>query len=106
MNAVTISIFVLGLVLILVVSVVVAAPLFQEGLGFAADADVERERWERQKRQALAAIKEVELDHRLGKVSDQDLAGMRARFEDQALEAMKVLERGEEHGRERRGGKR
>jgi predicted RNA-binding protein with EMAP domain len=48
----------------------------------------ERERWERQKRQALAAIKEAELDHRMGKLSDEDLASMRARFEAQALEAM------------------
>ena len=51
------------------------------------------ERWERQKRQALAAIKEAELDHRMGKLSDEDLGAMRARFEAQALEAMAALDR-------------
>jgi hypothetical protein len=31
----------------------------------------------------------------MGKLTDEDLAGMRARFEAQALEAMAALERGE-----------
>ena len=70
-----------------------SSPLFspQEPLGVEADPGT-RERWERQKRQALAAIKEIELDHEMGKVSDEDLATMRGRFEAQALEAMAALE--------------
>ena len=107
MTALTIAVFLFGLALIVAASVFVSAPLFRGARETTLDGSGgERERWERQKRQALAAIKEVELDHRLGKVSDQDLAGMRARFEDQALEAMKALDRDEERGRERRGGKR
>ncbi|HZP40686.1 MAG TPA: hypothetical protein VFD84_04145 [Candidatus Binatia bacterium] len=85
----------LGVALVVTVSLFVAAPLF--GTSEAADAGQgggERERWERRKRQALAAIKEIEDDHRMGKVSDEDLAGMRARFEAEALEAMAALERG------------
>ena len=65
------------------------------GRGDGGRREEKRERWERQKRQALAGIKEAELDHQMGKLSDEDLAGMRARFEAQALEAMAALERGE-----------
>jgi hypothetical protein len=94
MTPVTIAVFVLGAALVALVSLFVAAPLFRppEPALPAADPGV-RERWERQKRQALAAIKEIELDHQMGKVSDEDLTTMRARFEAQALEAMAALER-------------
>ena len=93
MTPVTLSVFVAGLAVIALASLLVAGPLFRPTrAGTAADGS-ERERWERQKRQALAAIKEAELDHRMGKLSDEDLAGMRGRFEAQALEAMAALEK-------------
>jgi hypothetical protein len=93
MTPITLAVFLPGLVLIVVASLFVAAPLFRPSLATGADGtDGERERWERQKRQALAAIKEAELDHQMGKLSDEDLSGMRARFEAQALEAMAALE--------------
>ena len=92
MTPVTLAVFLLGLLLIVVASIFVAAPLFRAGLTAGGHGeDVERERWERQKRQALAAIKEAELDHQMGKLSDEDLTAMRARFETQALEAMAAL---------------
>jgi hypothetical protein len=96
MTPVTLAIFVLGLVLVVVVAVFIAAPLFgpAQPMTMEAVAPSERERWERQKRQALAAIKETELDYRMGKLSDEDFGRMRARFEGQALEAMAALERG------------
>ena len=93
MTPVTFAVFLLGLFVILAVAVFVAAPLFappQPAPRVAASAA--RERWERQKRQAMAAIKEAELDHQMGKLSDEDLGRMRARFEAQALEAMAALE--------------
>jgi hypothetical protein len=91
---VTIAVFVLGAVLVALVSLFVAAPLFRPPEAVLPEAEPGlRERWERQKRQALAALKELELDHQMGKVSDDDLATMRARFEAQALEAMAALER-------------
>jgi hypothetical protein len=94
MTPVTIGVFLLGLAIIVAVSCFVAAPLFRARSLTPAGAEPgERERWERQKRQALAAIKEAELDHQMGKLTDEDLAAMRARFEAQALEAMAVLER-------------
>lgn len=95
MAPVTIAVFLLGLLLIVLASAWVAAPLFRAApAALPEDEPEERERWVRQKRQALAAIKEVELDHRMGKLSDDDLRAMRARFETQALEAMAALERG------------
>ena len=52
----------------------VAAPLFQpRPEGPAPLPPAEREALERRKRQALAAIREAELDHRMGKLSDEDL---------------------------------
>jgi len=91
----TVAVYLLGLAVIAAASLFVAAPLFRPRAATSAGGDAERERWARQKRQALAAIKEAELDHRMGKLTDEDLAGMRARFEAQALEAMAALERGE-----------
>ncbi len=91
----TLAVYLLGLGVIAAASLFVAAPLFRPRAAAPPASDGVRERWERQKRQALAAIKEAELDHQMGKLSDEDLAGMRARFEAQALEAMAALERGE-----------
>jgi hypothetical protein len=94
MTPVTIAVFMLGLALVVATSCFVAAPLFRPRPRAPREEESqERERWERQKRQALAAIKEAELDHQMGKLTDEDLASMRARFEAQALEAMAALER-------------
>ena len=95
MTTVSIAIFLVGLAVVLGVAIFVAAPLF--GVPeptLTVEAPSELDRWERQKRQALAAIKETELDHQMGKLSDEDFARMRERFERQALEALAALERG------------
>jgi hypothetical protein len=95
MTTLGIAVFVVGFAVVLAVALFVAAPLFgvPEATA-AAEAPSELDRWERQKRQALAAIKETELDHQMGKLSDEDFARMRARFEAQALEALDALDRG------------
>ncbi len=94
MTPVELSVFLLGLAVILVTAVFVAAPLFASGRRVELEIpDDPRLRWERQKRQALAAIKEAELDHQTGKLSDEDLQGLRARLEAQALEAIAALEK-------------
>ena len=88
------ALFVLGLVVILIASLFVATPLFRPVRPAAPDDDgSERARWERQKRQALAAIREAEMDHRMGKLSDEDLATQRGRCEEQALAALAALEK-------------
>ncbi len=95
MSPVTIAVFVLGAVLVALVALFVAAPLFRPPAAMQPLAHDPRDAWERQKRNALAAIKELELDHQMGKVSDEDLTAMRARFEAQALEALAALGREE-----------
>jgi hypothetical protein len=93
------AVFLVGLAVVLAVAVFVAAPLFGAvEMAAAVATPSERDRWERQKRQALAAIKETELDYQMGKLSDEDYGRMRERFEQQALEAMAVLERGGRRG--------
>ena len=94
MSQLALAIFCLGLALILAAAIAVAAPLFQpRPEGPSPLPPAEREAFERRKRQALAAIREAELDHRMGKLSDEDMQTMRARFETQALEAMAALEK-------------
>ena len=93
MTPAILAVFALGVGIVIAVAAFVAAPLWAgserldalEGVG-------ELERWERQKRQALIAIRETELDHQMGKLSDDDLERMRGRFEQQALEAIDALE--------------
>ena len=92
MTPLAMSTFLLGLLLIVAVATVIAAPLFGGAQADTATGPGEREGWERQKRQAIAAIKEAEMDHRMGKLSDEDLETLRARFEAQALESIAALE--------------
>jgi len=93
MTELALAVFFLGLALILGAAIVVTAPLFQPRPEGPTLLPAEREALERRKRQALAAIREAELDHRMGKLSDEDMQTMRARFETQALEAMAALEK-------------
>ena len=94
MTPALLAVFGLGVGIVIVVAAFVAAPLWAGSERLAAlDGADERERWERQKRQALAAIRETELDHQMWKLSDEDLERMRGRFEQQALEAIEALER-------------
>jgi hypothetical protein len=99
MTTVSIAVFMVGLAVVLVVAVFVAAPLFGAPEATVVfEAPSERDRWERQKQQSLAAIKETELDHQMGKLSDEDFGRMRERFERQALEALAALDRGGRRG--------
>ena len=99
MTSVSIAVFLVGFVVVLAVAVFVSAPLFGAPEATAAvEVPSDADRWDRQKRHALATIKEIELDHQMGKLSDDDFARMRERFERQALEAMAALERGGRRG--------
>lgn len=96
MDAASAATLILGTLMVLLVAFFVAAPLFRAPEMLEAEAlPGTRERWEKEKQTALAAIKEVELDYQMGKLSDEDLATMRGRFEQQALEAMAALDREE-----------
>lgn len=94
MTPAVLAVFALGVAVVAAVAAFVAAPLWS-GVERLAEVEGPGERagWERQKRQALLAIKETELDHQMDKLSDDDFERMRVRFEEQAMEAMAALER-------------
>ena len=50
---------------------------------------------------ALAALKELEFDHRTGKVSDDDYRAQVGPLRRRAAEALRALDRGEQVGHER-----
>jgi len=58
-------------------------------------ADVAR--LEHERGLALAAIRELEFDHALGKIADADFQTMRSRLEARALTAMTALARPRNH---------
>ena len=51
------------------------------------------ERWQGQKSQAYAALKEAEFDLQTGKLTDEDYQALRDKYEARALDAMAQLDR-------------
>ena len=94
----------LGALLTVVSVLFVARPLLRSGKeahaasGPAEDARVRL--FERRDR-ALAALKELEFDHRTGKVSDEDYGALVGPLRREAAEALKALEREERQEGER-----
>ncbi len=88
---------VIGLLMVLAAAAYVAAPFFtsKPAPAFTGSQPVtasERQRLERQKLDAYAAIKEVEFDHQMGKLSAADFTAIRDKYATQALEAIAALE--------------
>jgi hypothetical protein len=67
-------------------------PLLRASRG-AEPGDADALPLERQKREALAAIKEAEFDRAMGKLSDEDFAQLTLRYREQALAAMAALDK-------------
>ena len=86
-------IFVLGVLLVLAVAALIAAPLLSlEPAPVGPGADVRKERLEREKAAALLAIREAQLDHAMGKLSDDDYAALRDFYERRAIAAIAGLD--------------
>jgi hypothetical protein len=87
--------YLLGLALVAAVAWFVSAPLLGHGAARspAAAGDPERYRLEREKDLAFGAIKEAEFDFQMGKLSPEDYALLRAKYEGRALAALAALER-------------
>jgi len=66
------------------------APEARERLALAEERD-----------RALAALKELEFDHRTGKISDEDYRAQVGPLRRRAAEVLRALERGEQAGHER-----
>ena len=93
-----------GLLLVGAIAVFVAAPLFKperEPYNLGAQ-EGQATRWEKQKADAYAAIKEAEFDQQMGKLTKEDYHILREKYEARALEALAQLDRirtpGEGHG--------
>lgn len=91
---------IVGLVVVLAASWWITWPLLSPAGGDAfgsIDAGpgliAERSEVERERDNALAAIREAEFDHRLGKLSDDDYARLRRDQEERALAALAAIER-------------
>jgi hypothetical protein len=85
------------ILMIIAAAAYVAVPFFTsaatpESAGAKPVTASERERLERQKLDAYAAIKELEFDYRMHKLSDADFAAIRDKYAVQALEAIAALD--------------
>jgi hypothetical protein len=99
----TFLLYVSGLILIGVIAVFVAAPLFKpESAPDSPGAQEEGQatRWEKQKADAYAAIKEAEFDQQMGKLTEEDYRVLREKYEARALEALAQLDQLRVPGRE------
>lgn len=91
----SILVYLVGLLIIAVVAATVAAPLLWAGPSGRVTpiADPERYQLEKEKELAYAAIKEAEFDFQMGKLSPEDHAAIREKYEGRALAALAALER-------------
>jgi hypothetical protein len=75
------------------VALFVAAPLFERTRGAGkARVDLERSRLEHERALAVQALRDLEFDHEMRKLSEQDWAELRRNLEERALRAMAALE--------------
>ena len=90
----------LGVLLVIAAVLIVALPFLRRpGLSAAEDRlsepdELERRRLElaEERDRALAALKELEFDHRTGKVSDEDYRALVGPLRKRAAEALRALE--------------
>lgn len=91
----TVAGIILAALLALAVVLLAARPLLRGGEEDAERADpAEAERLRRleERDRALAALKELEFDHRTGKISDEDYAALVASLRREAAEALAALD--------------
>ncbi len=98
----------LGAALAVACVIFVARPFLRDPAALDDDlreptrADEERLRLQETRDRALAALKELEFDHRTGKISDADYRELVGPLRREAAEALRVLERPRSHEAERR----
>ena len=91
-------IYVLGLAVVAAVAALIAGPLLRQpatatGAPRGRSGDRERYRLEKEKELAYGAIKEAQFDYQMGKLSADDYAELRRKYEARALAALAALER-------------
>jgi hypothetical protein len=91
----SVLVYLAGLALIAAVALGIAGPLLwpRAAAPIAPGVDPERYRLEKEKELAYAAIKEADFDLQMGKLSVEDHAALRSRYEARALAALEALDR-------------
>jgi len=84
---------VLKVVVFLAVLIWVVYPFFQRFQEASAGGNERRKVLQERKSEALAAIKELELDFQMGKLSAEDYQALRAKYEAQAVAVLKELDK-------------
>ncbi len=87
--------YLIGLLFISLIAAFVAFPLLSpsEERESLAEPESQTVRWEKQKADAYAALKEAEFDLQMGKLTDADYQLLREKYEARALEALAQLDR-------------
>ncbi len=90
----TFLLYLTGLLFISAVAAFVASPLLtrDENQEAELEPDAEFARWEKQKTEAYAAIKEAEFDLQMGKLTQEDYLAIHEKYEARALEALAQLD--------------
>jgi hypothetical protein len=90
----TLFLFLTGLLFIAAIAFFVASPLLvlEPAREPARKMDTNVIRWEKQKTDAYAAIKEAEFDLQMGKLTPEDYRVLREKYEARALEALSQLD--------------
>jgi hypothetical protein len=88
----TFVLYLVGLLFVGVIAVFVALPLLKRGVRESVhEPDNQTSRWEKQKTEAYAVIKEAEFDWQMGKLTEEDYRVLRHKYEARALEALAQL---------------
>ena len=91
----SVILYLVGFAVIGAVALAVAQPLLRVpgGAATVTAGDPERYRLEKEKELAYGAIKEAEFDFQMGKLSPEDYALLRQKYEALALAALAALDR-------------
>jgi len=87
-----VAVTLIGLAIVVVASIFVTWPLLERSQVEEANEQSETSALHKEKNAALEAIREIDFDHRVGKISDEDHAALRADLETRALEALTALD--------------
>ncbi|MGH7494445.1 MAG: zinc ribbon domain-containing protein [bacterium] len=84
---------VIGVALVIITMVLISYPLWQKSqrkVSFALNH--QNEEWQARKAEVYAAIRDIELDYRMGKLSEEDYQSLRDQYKNEAIQIMKKLD--------------
>lgn len=84
---------IIGLVIVVVCAIYISLPLWTDAEVESIAEVSETSELEKEKNAALEAIREIDFDLRVGKLSEEDHAALRADLEKRALAAMSALDK-------------